>query len=115
MNTTTTYDTETSSVDCASYVNGTSIKYEYDDADRVDVIRHRTESTPFLILDYDYDARGRIDKITETEGGTTTEVDYTYDDRGRLTREKRCTPDCTTPSQTVYDLEYHYDQGGNRE
>ena len=114
VNTTTTYDTERSLADWVSCGNGTSIKHEYDDADRVDMIGHRTESTQFLVLDYDYDDRGRIDRITETEGGTTTEVDYTYDDRGRLTGEKRCTPDCADPTETVFDIEYHYDQGGNR-
>ncbi len=87
----------------------------YDDVERVDVIRHRSGGgIDFLKLDYEYDSRGRIDRIIETEGGFTTEVDYTYDDRGRLTGEKRCSPDCTSPIQTVYDLEYHYDQGGNR-
>ena len=65
MNTTTTYDTETSSVDCACYGNGTSIKYEYGDADRVDIIRHRTGSTQFLILDCEYDPGNN--RLTEYE------------------------------------------------
>ena len=66
----------------------------------MDFIRHRSGgSSEFLVLDYHYDTRARIDRITETEGGTTTEVDYTYDDRGRLTRDKRCTPNRTTPGR----------------
>ena len=40
------------------------------------------------MLDYEYDACGRITKVTETRNGTATVTEYTYDALGQLLTEK---------------------------
>lgn len=96
--------------------NGTTITYEYDDADRVTQILHEENTTLIKRLDYHYlsDGRPLIYQIEEYNDGTGKDVvTFTYDDRDRLIHESRlfvygmfATP--------IYDYAYTYDQGGNR-
>ncbi len=92
-----------------AYGNGTRVEYIYDDAERLSEIRHSrvSDNLTLLRLEYEYNQRGLITGIEETDpaGGSTTT--FAYDDRGRLIEEMRA-------GDHAYWIEYEYDQGGNR-
>lgn len=96
-------------IDTITYANGTSIEYDYDAADRITEIRNRVGvNDPFLKIEFlAYNGRNLPTSVRETRDTTISTITYTYDARSRLTRETR---DFNPP----YDLEYTYDQGGNR-
>jgi RHS repeat-associated protein len=99
-------------VQSVTYGNGASTHYSYDDARRLTVIDHRdgTNAT-FLRLTYTYTNDDLPDSITESDGGGwLATVEFAYDARDRLIAESRDALDVNTE----YNLEYLYDQGGNR-
>jgi RHS repeat-associated protein len=117
LSVTYTYD-DAGRVTCVDYGNGAMIVRDYDDANRLEQIRHygTGSAVPLYQIDYVWSLDNTV--------GTRVETDYTvqpvqvatveleYDTRHRLTRETR-----TLAGQTpveVYDLEYFYDQVGNR-
>ncbi|MCC7290807.1 MAG: hypothetical protein IT449_01955 [Phycisphaerales bacterium] len=60
------------------------------------------------MLGYQYNARDLPVSITESNGGgAQAVVGFVYDHRGRLIGESRS-------GSVPYDLEYSYDQAGNR-
>lgn len=105
-----------------NYGNGAHVEYEYDDDQRLTSVEHY-DATPVLMLGlgYQYNQGGRAHgmtvrrtapplpvSITESNsGGTQAVVGFAYDNRGRLIGETRT-------GATPYDMEYAYDQAGNR-
>jgi RHS repeat-associated protein len=89
----------------------------FDDADRVLWIEHQqSDATPRLRVEYAWNAdntvANRTDRDYDDDGfetGALTVV-YQYDNRQRLLRETAS----DSAEQVVYDLEYKYDQLGNR-
>ena len=65
-------------------------------------------------IDYVWNLDNTLDTRIEYDGTSqqTATVEFEYDNRHRLTRETRTLG--TQPPQTVYDIEYDYDQLGNR-
>ncbi|MCG3127925.1 MAG: hypothetical protein CHACPFDD_02798 [Phycisphaerae bacterium] len=118
MSMTYAYD-DASRVDYVDYGNGTRVDYEYDDANRVTTIAHLglAPNRPVLYqTDYEWNPNNTIATRTETDNssGSTVEtvVTFGYDDRDRLTRETRVRQG--DPDVTEYDIEYLYDDLGNR-
>ncbi|MCG3128955.1 MAG: hypothetical protein CHACPFDD_03851 [Phycisphaerae bacterium] len=110
------YD-DASRVDYIDYGNGTRIDYEYDDANRVLSIEHIGPGPATLYMtDYEWNPNNTIATRTETDNssGSTVEtvVTFGYDDRDRLIRETRVRQG--DPDVTEYDIEYLYDDLGNR-
>ena len=98
-------------IESVTYGNGAGTLYEYDDANRLTVIEHDDGSGVLLRMEYTYTANRLPDTITETDDVSTIAlVDYDYDARGRLVHEDRDDGD----NDRDYDLTYTYDQGGNR-
>ncbi|MCK6466503.1 MAG: hypothetical protein L6Q93_16895, partial [Phycisphaerae bacterium] len=65
-----------------------------------------------LKLEYAYNDRDLPVTLTESDaGGMFAEVTFTYDNRGRLIAENRSASSGPSPE---YDLEYVYEQAGNR-
>ncbi|MCG3132707.1 MAG: hypothetical protein FLDDKLPJ_03573 [Phycisphaerae bacterium] len=93
--------------------NGAVIEYEYDDDQRLIRVEHFDDSVDTILrLEYDYNDRDLPTMITESdEGGAFATVSFWYDDRGRLIAENRSVSSGPSPE---YDLEYVYDQAGNR-
>jgi RHS repeat-associated protein len=103
----------------ATYVNGTSTVWEYDDAGRIDVIRHKYGTTNLLTLDYHYTPDGLIDEIAQSDSSGTYTMTFDYDKRGRLIWERGELPPVPTGEDgsgdaLPVDLRYTYDQLGNR-
>src|SRR5690606_30824949 len=101
--------------------NGTAIVYNYSDDNRVTKISHLDDSGAVMLsLEYSYTPDGLVESITETDSATapghtiTATVEYEYDNRNRLTRETRDNSGATGISPIEFDIEYTYDQGGNR-
>ena len=94
------------------YLNGASICYEYDGANRVTRIEHENGAPLFqLVIDYAYNERDLPIQVTESGQWIDTKTSYfDYDNRGRLISEFRV---ASNPADE-YDLDYEYDQGGNR-
>ena len=94
------------------HLNGASIWYEYDGANRVTRIEHENGGPLFqLVIEYAYDDRDLPIQVTESGEWIDTKTSYfDYDNRGRLISEFRV---ATSPADE-YDLDYEYDQGGNR-
>ncbi len=93
--------------------NGAVIEYEYDDDQRLIRVEHFDDAVDTILrLEYDYNDRDLPTMITESdEGGAFATVSFWYDDRGRLIAENRSVSSGPSPE---YDLEYVYDQAGNR-
>jgi len=100
-------------VQSITYGNGASVHYEYDTARRLTEIDHKDSiGDTFLEMEYTYYNDDLPATITESDMlGVTAIVTFAYDNRNRLIDEERDAPGA--PS-TAYDLEYTYDQGGNR-
>ena len=109
-----TYDAA-SRVTRVDYGNGTKIIRQYDNANRLEHIYHYGTG---LVLLYQIDYVWRLDNTLDTRieyDATTLQtatVEFENDNRHRLTRETRTLG--TEPPQTVYDIQYDYDQLGNR-
>ena len=98
-------------IESVTYGNGAGTVYEYDGANRLTVIEHDDGSGVLLRLAYTYTANSLPDTSTETDDVSTfAVVDYDYDARGRLVHEDRDDGE----NSRDYDLTYTYDQGGNR-
>jgi len=96
------------------YANGAQIVREYDDADRLLCIKHKDLSgTIRQQTDYVWNDDNTVDQRTETDAtdlvSSVAVVDFEYDARGRLTRETR-----TVDQTPAYDFSYTYDGLGNR-
>jgi len=95
--------------------NATAVEYQYDAANRITRIDHLNPlGVSALTLAYSYlgghgDAPSSIHERVAGVGSAATT--FAYDDRGRLIEETR---QLTDPWQLQYDLQYEYDQGGNR-
>ncbi|MCC7292499.1 MAG: hypothetical protein IT449_10615 [Phycisphaerales bacterium] len=100
-------------VDHLDYGNGARVQYAYDDDQRLLWIEHKAAGGGTIMkLGYTYNPRDLPTQIVESDaGGAYATVTFTYDNRGRLIAEARSVSRGTTPA---YDLEYVYDQGGNR-
>ena len=99
-----------STVKKVTYGNGAAVYRTYDTAGRLISIEHKdASSTSVLLLTNTWTINNWLDTRTETTASGTVTVDYDYDNRGRLIREKR-----TAGTTTIYDIEYEYDQLGNR-
>jgi len=90
--------------------DGTSSQLTYTDNGMLDTVVHRYGSITLLSIDYDYDARDLPESVTESGPGGTVLKTFDHDSRGRLTRETR-TPQ---PSGVAQEIQYFYDQVGNR-
>ena len=82
---------------------------------RPETITHKvTGGATLLQIDYEYSINNWVAQRTETDytvlPSVTTVVTFAYDDRGRLIGETRVEGGTTTK----YDLDYTYDQVGNR-
>ncbi len=116
MSVTYTYDAA-GRVTRVDYGNGTKIIRQYDNANRLEHIYHYGTG---LVLLYQIDYVWRLDNTldTRTEKDWTGQsvqiatIEFEYDTRHRLTRETRTL--AGEPPQTVYDIQYDYDQLGNR-
>ncbi len=120
----------------ATYSNGTRTYYEYDAAQRLTRMRHELSdgSEFFKDISYTYYENGWLWTIVEelpalgggrggeSGGGAAPEsgggrwygTTFTYDNRGRLIREVREGDVGLGTIAFFYDLEYRYDQVGNR-
>ena len=58
---------------------GFTVRYAYDSLGRLDTLRNGANA---LLIDYDYNELGRLEKETRGNGATTS---YDYDDAGRVT------------------------------
>ncbi|MCG8408979.1 MAG: hypothetical protein MI923_27555 [Phycisphaerales bacterium] len=101
--------------------NGTEVRYEYFDNNRVKKIRHLDDNgDEMLVLEYAYTPDSLVESITEADKSTapghtiTATVDFEYDNRNRLTRETRDDSGATGVAKIEYDISYTHDQGGNR-
>ncbi len=99
-----------------TYFNGARIERDYDDADRLTVIRHYDAGNVLRMRStYVWNRDNTIDYRTDEDWtGATPTVDLTdfqYDQRKQLRRETRT----RGGTEVVYDLEYTYDQLGNRQ
>jgi RHS repeat-associated protein len=98
-------------IESVTYGNAAGTLYESDDANRLTVIEHDDGSAVLLRLAYTYTANSLPDTITETDDVSTFAiVDFDYDARGRLIHEDRDDGE----NSRDYDLTYTYDQSGNR-
>ena len=90
--------------------NGARTKYIFDAAGRVTVIDHRNDlGLSLLKLSYEYNNRDLPVKLTEEDAlNVLARMHFTYDNRGRLIGERR------TIALPLHDIEYTYDNGGNR-
>jgi RHS repeat-associated protein len=96
------------------YGNGTQQVRAYDDARRLMSIDHQDPNgVSTLKIEYDWTINNLVERRTETVGSDIWEVDFAYDNRNRLTRETR-TKTSAEPDVVEYDIEYEYDQLGNR-
>ncbi len=84
--------------------DGNVVNYQYDAAGRLD---RMTDGADVLIVDYDYDAAGRLSLKTLGNGVYTT---YEYDSAGNILHLINYQPDSTVLSR--YD--YEYDVSGRR-
>jgi hypothetical protein len=77
-------------VKSVTFGNGASVHYEYDAANRLEVINHRRplgggQSETFLKLEYEYRADGLPESVTESDAiSSQAVIFYSYDRRGRL-------------------------------
>ena len=124
-------------VQYATYSNGTRTYYEYDNAERMTRMRHELAdgSDYFKDVSYTYYANGWLATIFEQygaargggrpdpepeaiepleAGGHWYGTKFIYDNRGRLIRETREGEVGMGSIIFLYDLEYSYDQVGNR-
>ncbi len=102
------------------YLNGASVEYVYDDAGKIELIRHRKDHTGYYLLRMAYiydpdDARGLPIRTEEWVGPASSptfmaRTEFEYDGLGRLRHESREKPWVAL----AYSLEYTYDAGGNR-
>ncbi|MCC7292500.1 MAG: RHS repeat-associated core domain-containing protein [Phycisphaerales bacterium] len=92
-----------------NYGNGAHVEHEYDDDQRLLSVEHYDAAAVLILgLGYQYNTRDLPVSITESNGGgTLAVVGFEYDNRGRLIGESRT-------GAVPYDLEYSYDQAGNR-
>ncbi len=92
-----------------NFGNNTRSIWDYDDAGRLASIKHRkADGTTILDLIYQHTPDGLISQITEFgPTGWSATIQYTFDRINRLIRETRT-------GSSPYDLEYTYDNGGNR-
>ena len=96
-------------VQSVAYLNGASIRHQYDGLNRVQQIIHRNSAMESIsTLQYTYNKRDLPIWVTDLGVGRTY---YDYDNRGRLINEVRI---AINPYTVVYDLVYEYDAGGNR-
>ena len=74
-----------------NYANGTSYRFEYDDYNRLKLVK--VKGTPQgLFVDrykYDYDYRGLLTKYTEILNGVSTEYTYLYDGNGNMSEIRK--------------------------
>ncbi len=92
-----------------NYGNGAHVEHEYDDDQRLTSVEHYDAAPSLMLgLGYQYNTRDLPVSITESNSqGTQAVVGFAYDNRGRLIGETRT-------GATPYDMEYAYDQAGNR-
>ncbi len=96
--------------------DGAKVVYAYDDVDRPTDIEHRDGNDELrLHVEYDWNLDNTVQERQETEYDAngllqhTAIVTFYYDARKRLIQEVR-----VVDQSVVYDLEYEYDQLGNR-
>jgi len=83
------------------YGNGGKVAYEYDDFDRVTDIKHDNAATPRFTTEYD--AQGRVAKVTDTADGSTIASEYDLTDRPISSEQK------DGNGNTVYRTHIKYD------
>ncbi len=95
---------------------GAKVVYAYDEVDRPTDIEHRDGNDVLrLHVEYDWNLDNTVQERQETEYDAnglllhTAIVTFYYDERKRLIQEVR-----VVDQSVVYDLEYEYDQLGNR-
>jgi len=94
------------------YGNGAWVEATYDAANRLEHIYHKGPGELVLYqIDYVWRLDNTLDTRIEFDATTqeTATVEFEYDCRDRLTRETR-----TVNTVQTYDIEYDYDQLGNR-
>ena len=84
------YDPDTNFLKRLTYPNGRFLDYEFDDAGR----RTRLADQDNNIVNYKYDAAGRLKELTD--GNDSRIVQYQYDELGRLKREDKGNSTFTT-------------------
>ena len=96
------------------YGNDAAVIRAYDNANRLTSITHKDASNVSqLEITYAWSLDNLVTSRTETTPSGTWLVAFEYDKRDRLTRETR-TKTSADPDETEYDIEYAYDQVGNR-
>ena len=66
-----------------SYANGVTIRYSYDELERVSEIRYQKQGEEDVVYTYTYDSKGNIYKLEDSKNKTATM--YDYDLSGKLT------------------------------
>jgi YD repeat-containing protein len=89
----------------ATFPNGITASYSYDDANRLTQIQYLQGPTPVLTVSYTYNAVGNCISQTLTDGSGTQNYEYSYDNLDRLTEVKL---------NGVVQTTYTYDAVGNR-
>ncbi len=104
-----TYHANNGKLKALTYGNGHSVRYVYDELDRIKEVWYNTSSSSAetLAYTYAYDADGNIHKFTDYVGSQITW--YKYDHNGRL-REYYVT--ALTDSDRQYSEYYEYDAEG---
>ena len=91
-----------------TYSNGLTVKYTYDELDRVKEVQYNTGSgtSGFMtVYTYEYDANGNVSKIADVPGGQTTV--FKYNSRGKLVSYY-----VTDENSGQSSLSYWYDSEG---
>ena len=83
------------------YGNGGKVAYEYDEFDRVTGIKHDAATEPRFTTEYD--AQGRVAKVTDTADGSTISSEYDLTDRP-ISSEQR-----SGNGEVVYRTHIKYD------
>ena len=104
-----TYNANNGKLNTLTYGNGHSVRYVYDELDRVKEIWYNTSnsSAETLAYAYTYDADGNLHKFTDYVGSQITW--YKYDHNGRL---KEYYVTALTNSERQYSEYYKYDAEG---
>ena len=107
-----TYD-ENGNRSTATYANGVTLTYTYDECNRLKVEKV-TDKNQNLIARYEYTTTGgeRTAVSESYPDGTTVETEYSYDSCGRLVSENII--EKKSGEEKVTDIQYIYDRVGSR-
>ena len=87
--------------------DGNRTVYEYDDLNRLDIIRLNANTPEETAVDYEYYPDGLKERVTNPNG---TVSDYVYDAADRLTSIRH-----TGPSGVISSYQYTYTPNSNRQ